>query len=197
MELSPKLYHYFVRPQWFTNAFINRRMKGLLADYNFENSMVLDFGCGIGSNCTLFQPDNYVGIDCDQNRIHYAQRLFANYQFKTQRGYGLPFSNQFFDYIFIMAVLHHISSEDLKEYLQEFQRILKPQGKIIITEPCFHKNFPFCNWYMSFWDKGKYIRNEQEYTQLFSDHSYHVERKKRFRKSLFYQELFFTASFLS
>jgi len=192
MELSPKMYHWFVRPKWFTERY-NNTIKSLLADFNFDNKEVLDFGCGIGSISSIFNPENYLGIDCDARRISYARHRYPQYRFEATRDNNLPIQNKSKDYILIMAVLHHISSQGLSEYLGEFRRVLKPDGKIIVIEPCFFEKFHLSNWCMSSFDRGKYIRNEGEYLKIFHGHNYKTEVIKRFKKC-FYNEIFFTAA---
>lgn len=194
MELSPRLYRLFVRPPWLTKLYFNTRIKELLKNFDFHNKRVLDFGCGIGSSSFLFSPKHYIGLDCDERRIRYAQSLYKDYQFKTLRDGSLPIMNHSVDYILIMAVLHHIPPHQLSQCLQEFHRILMPQGKIIVIEPCFFPDSPFGNWYMDFFDKGEFIRTEREYLELFEHQGFSTKRLGRFKKFHVYNELFFTAS---
>jgi ubiquinone/menaquinone biosynthesis C-methylase UbiE len=160
---------------------------------DYHNKMVLDFGCGIGSICSLFQPSNYLGLDCDSSRISYAQYSYPDYRFDVLRESCLPISENLVDYILIISVLHHIPSKELYGYIEEFRRVLKPNGKIFIIEPCFFENTHFSNKCMNFFDKGKYIRNEDGYLELFNKHYYKIEVLKKFKQLFFYNKLFFTA----
>ena len=81
--------------------------------------------------------------------------------------------------------------------MKEFKRILKPDGTIIVMEPCICKNKPVSNWFMNLYDNGNYIRNEVGYLQLFRDNGYHTQVIDRFRKCFLYLELFFSASLKS
>lgn len=72
-------------------------------------------------------------------RIAYARRLNQGYNFLVLDGTNLPLENNSIDYILTLSVLHHIASEDLAPYLSEFQRILKPHGKVVVLEPCLLK----------------------------------------------------------
>lgn len=192
MELSPKMYHWFVRPKWFTNKY-NGTLKSLWGDFNFENKRVLDFGCGIGSSSCIFNPKDYIGIDCDDRRISYARRLYPSYKFELLKENKMSFLDESIDYILIMAVLHHISSSELSKYLKEFKRLLRADGKIIVMEPCFFERFHFSNWYMKSFDKGKYIRRKDEYFKIFHENNFKTNNVKRFKK-WFYNEIFFTAN---
>jgi ubiquinone/menaquinone biosynthesis C-methylase UbiE len=190
MELSPRLYRWFVRPKWISNLCIRNVVN---SNFNFENKKVLDFGCGVGSICFMFQPSNYMGIDCDSRRIDYAKRLNPGYNFDVLKGNEISVEDKSIDYILTISVLHHIPSEYMKNFAEEFNRVLKCDGKIIVIEPCFLKDNHFNNRFMSFFDKGKYIRSEEEYLSLFNDF-YETEVLKKYNQLMFYNKLFFTAT---
>lgn len=190
MELSPRLYHWLVRPKFLTDLYINNVLK---LNFDFTNKIVLDFGCGTGSTSSIFIPSNYLGVDPDSRRVAYAKRLHPNHNFNVLKGSRLPISDNSIDYILIIAVLHHISSDDIQAYLQDFPRILKPYGKIVVIEPCLFKHSYLSNWFMNFFDKGKYIRDEESYLEMFKINNFRTEVIKRYKK-LFYNEIFFSAS---
>ncbi|WZL74208.1 class I SAM-dependent methyltransferase [Clostridiaceae bacterium 35-E11] len=194
MELSPRLYHLFVRPPLLSKFYFNRRLTTLLSPFSFQNKFVLDFGCGIGSSSFMFQPNYYMGIDCDERRIAYAKYLYSNYNFITSKDSELCIENNSIDYVLIMAVLHHIPSISVTKYLQEFQRILKPNGQVIVIEPCFYEGSYLRNWYMSCFDKGNYIRSEMDYLNLFHQQKYTTHLIKKFNKCFVYNEIFFIAN---
>ncbi|BCG59332.1 class I SAM-dependent methyltransferase [Paenibacillus sp. URB8-2] len=191
---TPQLYHWIVRPKWFTKKYIHDQIKPRFA---FNDKIVLDFGSGTGANCSMFQPVHYLGIDPDAKRIHYARRSYPDYKFHVLEHGKLPVDNESVDYILIVAVLHHISSEEIADYMKEFKRILKPDGNIIVMEPCICKKKPLCNWFMNFYDDGEYIRREEEYIQLFRENEFTSQVINRFRKGFLYHELFFTANLRS
>lgn len=164
------------------------------ANFQFEGQVVLDFGSGTGANCSIFHPHLYLGIDPDAERINYARRLYPSHKFLVFDGKVLPVENKSVDNLLIIAVLHHIPSDEITTYMKEFKRILKPTGSIIVMEPCLCKKKPICNWFMKWYDKGEHIRNEEQYIQLFRDHEYDCNIIKRFRKCFLYHELFFSTS---
>lgn len=190
MQLSPRIYHSLVRPKWFTKVYIQNKIQ---QHFDFAGKKVLDFGAGTGANCTLCCPDHYFGIDPDSRRINFARRLYAPYRFETFSGNSLPAEDNSFDYVLIIAVLHHIPPELIREYVKEFKRILKPGGKIIAIEPCFFEKSPFINLFMKFNDKGDYIQKEEDYLNYFSAENFRCNVLKRFKKCFLYNELYFTA----
>lgn len=191
MELSPFLYRRLVRPNWAVKRYINN----IIGDrFNFNNKKVLDFGCGIGTSSYLFDSDKYIGLDPDFRRISYARWLYPNYRFYRLEGKLLPIPDHHVDYIFIISVLHHIAEEELMEFLQEFHRILKPGGQILVMEPCFFPNSYISNGFMFLLDNGKYIRTMEGYMQLFAKLGYTVDIIKKYKQLMFYNKLFLVAS---
>ena len=141
----------------------------------------------------MFAPANYIGVDPDPRRIDYARRMYPEHSFQVLTNHRLPADDQSVDYILIVAVLHHISSDEIALYMKEFHRILKPSGTVIIMEPCLCSQKPICNKFMKWYDNGQYIRNENEYLNLFISHDYDCTVLKKFPKCFLYNELFFSA----
>ncbi|MBH1942383.1 class I SAM-dependent methyltransferase [Mobilitalea sibirica] len=191
MELSPKLYRIIVRPKWFNHSLLNHTF---LTCFDFSDKTVLDFGCGIGTSSIIFPKDNYIGVDCDSSRIKYARRLYPNNKFITMSADNIPIPNRSIDYILVMSVLHHISNNQLRQVLNEFSRILNNNGKIIIVEPCLYQNCNLCNWFMTHIDKGKYIRQESEYTRILHQADYYTHTLKRFHQLGLYNKIMMIAS---
>lgn len=190
MQLSPRFYHWFVRPNILNKMYI----KDVLDQYfNFTDKNVLDFGSGIGSASSLCSKAHYTGVDPDSRRIAYAQRLNPGYDFQVLEGSNLPLENNSVDYILSLAVLHHIASEDLTPYLSEFQRILKPYGKVVVLEPCLRKKSFLSNSVMKVCDNGSFIRDYDSYIKLFEIKDFKTEFLTQFKKGLYY-EILFTAT---
>lgn len=186
---SPWIYHRFVRIPWFTKKYIHDQLN---SNFHFYGKNALDFGSGTGANCTIFSPNQYVGIDPDAGRIQYAKRAYPEHSFHVLQNSTLPISDQSMDYILIVAVLHHIPTDEIKSYIKEFQRVLKKNGSIIVIEPYLNTKNRFCNFMMNMLDKGSYIRYEEDYLKMFQESGFRCEVKKRFRKCLVYNELFFS-----
>lgn len=160
---------------------------------NFEDKRILDFGCGVGSLSFMFDPSYYLGLDHDEKRIEFARRLHPRYKFLVTRDDRLFLQDRSIDYILVIAVLHHIPDNKVLQYLKEFRRVLKPSGKILAIEPCFFKDARLSNCFMGFFDRGSYIRTMKEYFRLFVMEKFMIETYTRFKKLLFYNELFLCA----
>lgn len=114
----------------------------LFEDYLTEDEKVLDLGCGNGRWFKLFQKKkiDYIGVDFSKRLIKIAKRNYPQAKFQTADILKLPFSNNYFDKIYSIAVLHQIPSEELRlKSLKEAKRILKPGGILILTTWKFHE----------------------------------------------------------
>lgn len=91
---------------------------------------VLDFGCGSKPYETLFvNAKSYTGVDIKvSGHDHRDSKIDHFYDGKT-----LPFPSQYFDSIVCFEVLEHIFNLD--EVMFEIGRVLKPEGKLLISLP--------------------------------------------------------------
>ena len=107
---------------------------------NFERGKkLLDVGCGDGSDAEIFIKefgvDTY-GIDIYE---HENIKKIKGFKFKKAGILKIPFEDNFFDYVFLHDVLHHIDEEYQSykkhiEGLKELKRVCKKDGCIIILE---------------------------------------------------------------
>jgi len=107
-----------------------------LAENVKANENILDLGCGNGRLYELFKEKlvGYYGIDNSEKLIEIAKIRYPRANFQVGDALNLPFSDNFFDGIFSIAVLHHIPLKEFRlTFLKEAKRVLKPGGKLILT----------------------------------------------------------------
>jgi len=99
-----------------------------------KNEKILDLGCGNGRLFELFNNKvKYTGIDISENLVEKAKTKYGNH-FKVGDILSLPFSNEYFDSVWSIAVFHHVPSKELRiKALKEINRVLKKNGELIIT----------------------------------------------------------------
>ncbi len=101
-----------------------------------EKADVLDLGCGNGRFFEVFDEKNvcYTGLDKSEKLILKAKERHPKADFEIGDGLDTPFPDNSFDYVFSIAVLHHIPSKVMRvSFLSEVKRILRPGGEARIT----------------------------------------------------------------
>src|SRR4030042_4751206 len=107
-----------------------------LNQYAKDGDKILDLGCGNGRFVELFQGKKveYVGIDASEKLIEIARGKYPNINFRAFDGLKIPFSDNYFDAIYCVAVLHHIPGNELRqEFLKEVCRVLKPSCRLVLS----------------------------------------------------------------
>jgi ubiquinone/menaquinone biosynthesis C-methylase UbiE len=107
-----------------------------LKKYAQNNDKILDLGCGYGRLWQLFagKKIEYLGTDNSKKQIEIAKSRFPDARFIKSDSFLVPVDNNYFDKIFCLSVIHHLPSVTYRlKILKEIERVLKPEGKLIIT----------------------------------------------------------------
>lgn len=117
-----------------------REITALLKKHaDLSDIKILDWGCGPGriirhlpgmvsNNCHLY------GTDYNEKSIEWCRKNIrgVNFSINSLRA-ELPFSDNYFDIIYGLSVLTHLSEQLHHEWYNELLRILKPGGLILLT----------------------------------------------------------------
>jgi ubiquinone/menaquinone biosynthesis C-methylase UbiE len=98
---------------------------------------ILDVGCGTGNYTDLLQKvtetkgwQNY-GIDPSDGMIGRARKKNSNIIFQRGQAENLLWAPDFFDFIYMTDVIHHIP--DVHKMFSEIQRVLRSKGRVCIV----------------------------------------------------------------
>ena len=173
------VYNNFAQEFSNTRQYLWDDLKPLLK-YTRDGDKVLDLGCGNGRLYQLFKgmSIDYIGLDASEELIKKAWEKFPDADFSVGDMLELPFPDNSFDVIYAIASFHHLAnSEDRLKALFEMQRILKPGGKVVMT------NWNLLgSWGIEQVEKGKYKRWEKDFTvpyknpkgEVLGDRFYHA-----------------------
>jgi SAM-dependent methyltransferase len=121
----PDLFGMLVNPFYFARKGLFEHISDLAKNIT---GRTLDVGCGQKPYETLFKASQYIGLEIDspENRQHKK----ADYYYD---GNTFPFQDGEFDSIVINEVFEHVFNPD--GFLGELNRVLKPEGRVLMTVP--------------------------------------------------------------
>ena len=120
-----------------------------------SKSEILDVGCGTGYNLQWLERfGNCRGVDMSELALQYCREKGLD-KVLHHEAEGLPFADSEFELLTAFDVVEHISDD--RAALQEFRRVLKPDGLVLIYTPAL--------------------------PQLYNEHDRIVHHKRRYRKS--------------
>lgn len=114
----------------------NRLLRSIRRYSPLLTGRLMDFGCGSKPYRSLFEVREYTGIDFENpGHPHLNEQIDFFYD-----GKRIPFEDDTFDSIFSSEVFEHVFNLD--EVLKELNRVLKTDGRILVTCPfaiCEHE----------------------------------------------------------
>ena len=135
---------------------------------------VLDFGCG-GGRLLEVLPDGieYHGLDISSRLLSLAREKYLDkgknkgkkqrkisFHYQPATSKRLPWPDNYFDLIYSIAVFHHLPSRRYRqEVLMELKRVLKPNGRLVLTvwnlwQPRYRR-YLWQNWWQKLTGKSK------------------------------------------
>jgi len=152
----------------------------ILAYLPSAQSTVLDCGCGVGvllkdlvTRCSCVH-----GLDISEKSLeliecsHPALRSLV-----VGDAEQMPYKGGVFDAVVLRGTLHHLA--DLAGGMQEFKRVLKPGGVLVVAEPC--SDFPIIFWGRKLLSKRREKSfDTRELRSLFSTTGYWLIGERRF-----------------
>jgi len=134
-------------------------------------SKLLDAPCGTDALYNICLPCSYYGLDIDEDRVADCIQHFPKGRFSVANASNTKFSDAFFDIILASGLFHHVDDQLAHDILEEFRRVLKISGKIIIVEAIWPRNrFNLVGWVGRKMDQGDFVRHSKQYFDIFNKH---------------------------
>jgi SAM-dependent methyltransferase len=125
-KFDPGVLGLIINPFYFAR----RLLRKAVSDYAPQlTGRILDAGCGQKPYRPLFNCVEYIGMDIQQEgHSHKCEQIDVFYD-----GMTFPFPNESFDGVLCSQVVEHVFNPDV--FLGEVCRVLKPDGKLLLTVP--------------------------------------------------------------
>jgi SAM-dependent methyltransferase len=124
-QFEPSLLGIFLNPFFIARSGLLKSIKELGKEINGKT---LDVGCGTKPYEKYFNCSVYVGLEIETTLNREMKNADYFYDGKT-----FPFINEEFDSIVTNQVFEHVFNPD--EFLNEINRVLKKDGKLLLTVP--------------------------------------------------------------
>lgn len=136
---------------------------------------ILDVGCGTGRLVQFLKSSGYKAVGCDI--ADEAVRISGQVKGSATK---LPFKNESFDLITAIHLIEHLNKKEVKMFLLEVNRVLKPNGFLYLDTPNLFSLEKI------FRGKGWFGYLDPTHVQFYSP----LSLKKLLRQNNFYKEKF-------
>ncbi len=126
-----------------SNRFSIQLYRQLVESVPIDGKDILEVGCGRGGGLAYlarhFTPTSAVGLDREKSAVRFCRRFHKEpgLTFQDGNAMNLPFPDQSFDVIINVESSHRY--ENMKLFLREVHRLLRPNGYLLLTD--FRRSF--------------------------------------------------------
>lgn len=159
-----------------------KNLHSLVGERYEKQAKILDIGCGRGQSFPLldqyFSPAFIKGVDIDPKLVEIANQAGegcrCDVDVNRSSAQKLDELDNSFDIVFCHQLIHHVPFRE--ETMQEFYRILKPGGVLLLAESCH--SFLEIYWVRWFFRHPKMQqKNAQGYIDLIRGAGFNVTEK--------------------
>ncbi len=106
---------------------------------NEKIGSVAEIGVGTGNLAgKIMETQNVIGIDQSVNMLIVAKNKFPDLKLRMGTFLELPLQDETMDTIVSCYAFHHCNNDERRLALKEMDRVLKPNGRIILTDLMFY-----------------------------------------------------------
>ncbi len=174
-----------VRDILLRHAFFYDSLQYLLGSYSYRKKVVLsalaaregvqtvlDIGCGTAETATWLPGNKYMGIDISPAYIKKGrERGLKEVTLIIGEAQNIDsiFSNQKFDIIFLLGVLHHLPFDDCKTVLANVSHLLNDYGVLVGIETATFDGQSSMSRYLTNLDRGRNILTGSGWARLLEE----------------------------
>jgi SAM-dependent methyltransferase len=121
---------------WFTGR--RRLLKSLISSLKIrQDSLIIDVGCGVGSNLDLLKSMGFkvIGIDSEIYSLSLAKKCISEVFLVNGDLVNLPFRSDSIGLVIATDIIEHLDDDSIG--IKEIHRTLKQEGTVILTVPAF------------------------------------------------------------
>lgn len=141
---------------------------------------ILDVGCSTGTcagNIIDMKKHDYTGVDISPKYTAMASLRYPDGKFMAMDARRMSFEDNSFDIVMFNGVLHHMPDDLILDCAKEVNRVVKPEGVVLVGEPVFTDSKPISTFLLKL-DRGKFIRDTESYIRVLKP--LRVERQRYF-----------------
>lgn len=164
---------------------ISRLRERLIRDHiqPEPGNRILDIGCGPANILANLPADiEYTGYDLNPSYIASARERFGSRgEFLNERfdEHTVLAADRKYDRIIAIGFLHHIDDDAARQFFKATRDALSPTGKVITIDVCLMVRQPLFVRTMIRMDRGRHVRNPDQYKQLTQPAFSHVRQSFR------------------
>ncbi|MEW6008957.1 MAG: glycosyltransferase [Candidatus Omnitrophota bacterium] len=185
----------YVEPGYYHNVIAENRIQGYwhkkkfeIISANLSSAPFLDIGSGPG--VFFYQSANLSGLkinlDFSFEQLKYGKTLNSFDTFIQAEASLLPFADNSFSTIYFIETIEHLRQEEARLALREIWRVLKEDGKLIISTPNYRSIWPVIEFFISVIGPIDYLTqhinhfNVGKLTKFLVMHNFTVRERKTF-----------------
>ena len=139
--------------------------KMILKRLNYKN-YVLDYGCGVGFFCKIFNKKRYLGLEINRKFLQRAKKINKGYKFLELKDKKVTKFKNKINAVLINNVLHHMSGNQINLALQFLKKNSKNNTKLLIIDPLLPKKFFSLQFFLKALDIGNFMRRKEDYIKV-------------------------------
>ena len=135
-----------------------------------DGDKILDIGWGTADILEYLPNVEYLGFDMNNRYIQFASQKYGNRGkfFCKKVNLDVLDNTVQFDIIIAKNIVHHLDNNESNNLFELAYKLLKPDGRLITSDPCYVPNQSIIAKFIFSLDRGKFIRTAQEYTNIAS-----------------------------